>query len=92
MSRVLLNYLLPLVLPMAIYLTYMWWQRRRAAKYGNESPTVERTHIFISVIIGFLLVASSLTWIAVASGVAPGEGGYQSPRFEDGKIIPPSFK
>ena len=92
MSRVLLNYLLPLVLPMAIYLTYMWWQRRRAVKYGNESPIVERTHIFISVIIGFLLMAGSLTWIAVASGVAPGEGGYQSPRFEDGEIIPPSFK
>ena len=92
MSRILLNYLLPLVLPMAIYLTYMWWQRRRAAKYGNESPIVERNHIFISVIIGFLLMASSLTWIAVASGVAPGEGAYQSPRFEDGKIIPPIFK
>ena len=92
MSRIILNYLLPLVLPMAIYLTYMWWQRRRAAKYGNKSPIVERNHIFISVIIGFLLMASSLTWIAVASGVAPGEGAYQSPRLEDGKITPPSFK
>ena len=92
MSRIFLNYLLPLVLPLAVYLTYIWWQRRRAAKCGVESPIVERTHMFISVLIGFLLMAGSLAWIAVASGVAPGKGGYQSPRYEDGKIIPPSFK
>ena len=92
MSRILLNYVLPLVLPVAIYLTYMWWRRRHAVKHGEESPIVERTHMFISVVIGFLLMAGSLTWIAVASGVTPGEGGYQSPRYKDGNIIPPSFK
>ena len=92
MSRILLNYLLPLALPLAVYLTYMWWQRRRAEKHGEETPVVERSHVFISVIIGFVLMTGSLTWIAVVSGVAPGEGEYHSPRYQDGKIIPPSFK
>ena len=92
MSRIFLNYVLPLVLPLGIYLTYMWWQRRRTLKHGEESPIVERTHLFISALIGFLLMAGSLTWIAVTSGVTPGEGRYQSPHYKDGKIIPPSFK
>ena len=92
MSRIILNYLLPLVLPVAIYLTYMWWQRRHAKKNSEALPVVEHSHVFVSVLIGFVLMASSLTWIAVVSGVAPGEGEYQSPHYQDGKIIPPSFK
>ncbi len=92
MSRILLNYVLPLVLPLAVYLTYMWWQRNKAAKQDAELPAIEKTHVFVSVVIGFLMMAGSLTWIAVVSGEAPGEGQYQSPRYEDGKIVPPNFK
>jgi len=92
MSRVLLNYILPLALPLAVYLTYIWWRRGRAVKAGDDVPAVERTHVFISILIGFVLMAASLTWIAVVSGEAPGEGTYQSPRYEDGKILPPAFK
>ncbi len=92
MSRILLNYLLPLALPLAFYLIYMWWQRRRAEKHDKETPVVEHSHVFISVLIGFILMAVSLTWIAVVSGVAPGEGTYHPPLYQDGKIIPPSFK
>ena len=92
MSRIIINYFLPLVLPLAIYLAYMWWQRRRAKKAGDKTHFVERFHIFISMLIGFVLMAGSLTWIAMVSGVDPGVGDYQSPRYLDGKIIPPSFK
>lgn len=92
MSRILLNYVLPLVLPMALYLGYMWWRRGRAAKQGEDVPAFERNHVFVAILAGFLLMAGSLTWIAVVSGEAPGDGGYQSPRYEGGKIVPPSFK
>lgn len=44
------------------------------------------------MVAGLVLMLGLLAWIAVTSGEAPGEGGYQSPRFEDGKIVPPSFK
>ena len=91
MSRLLLNYLLPLALPLTIYLTYIWWRRRHAARYNGDVPVIESNYIFISVLIGFLLMVSWLTWVAIISGSAPGEGGYQPPRYEDGKIIPPSF-
>lgn len=92
MSRILLNYVLPLVLPMALYLGYMWWSRGRAAKQGEEAPAIERGHVFTAILTGFLLTAASLVWIAVVSGEAPGEGNYRSPQYEDGKIVPPSFK
>lgn len=92
MSRILLNYLLPLVLPLAIYLTFMWWQRRQAQKNRDAPSVVEHSHVFIAVLIGLVLMVGSLTWIAVVSGVAPGEGEYQSPLYQDGKIVPPFFK
>ena len=92
MSRLLINYLLPLALPLAIYLTYIWWRRRRASKGGGNIPVIERNQVFISIIVGFLLMVSSLTMIATISGEAPGEGKYESPRFENGRITPPSFK
>lgn len=92
MARILLTYVLPLVLPTTLYLTYMWWQRGRAHKAGDELPEIEKTHVFVSVLAGFALMFASLTWIAVVSGEDPGDGTYTAPRYEDGKIVPPSFK
>ena len=92
MSRLLLNYLLPLLLPLAIYLLYVWWQRRRDRENAGSKPAIESNHIFISILLGFIMMVGSLTWVAVISGETPGEGGYKAPRYEDGKIIPPSFK
>ena len=92
MSRLLLNYLLPLALPLAVYLTYIWWRRRHADKHNGNPPVIEQNHVFVSIFIGFILMIGSLTWVAVISGQPPGEGEYQSPRYKDGKIIPPSFK
>ena len=92
MSRLLINYALPLLLPLVVYVTYMWWRRGRARKDGADIPTVERTHIFISLIVGIVLMLAGLTWVAVSSGEGPGDGNYQSPRYEGGKIVPPSFK
>ena len=91
MGRLLLNYILPLVLPLAIYATYIWWRRRRAKRHDGDIPAIERNHVFVSMLLGFVLMIASLTFIAVVSGVAPGKGQYQSPRYDNGKIIPPSF-
>jgi len=35
---------------------------------------------------------AGLAWFAVSSGEKPGQGQYQSPRFEDGRIVPRQFK
>ena len=92
MSRLVLNYLLPLVLPLALYLSYIWWRHRHKKKHGDTPPQIENTHIFISIVIGFIMMTISLTWVAIFSGETPGLGTYQSPRYEDGKITAPSFR
>ncbi|MAH85378.1 MAG: hypothetical protein CBB68_14220 [Rhodospirillaceae bacterium TMED8] len=92
MSRVLLQYLLPLIGPLVLYLIYVAIMRRRAAKFGNERPPVDNTYIFYSVILGFFLMVAGLIFWAFSDGKIPGEGSYQSPRVQDGRIVAPKFK
>ena len=91
MSRILIQYLLPLIGPLALYLIYMNFVRRRAAKAGDDIPAIERTHVFWSIIIGFVLMMAGLVTLAVTSGEKPGQGDYQAPRMEDGRVVPPKF-
>ena len=89
--RSFLQYVIPLVLPMVVYFATMYFLRHRAGARGNEVPSIERSHVFWSLILGFGLMIAGLAYIAATSGVAPGSGEYQAPRLEDGKIVPPKF-
>ena len=91
MTRVLLQYLLPLLGPLAIYLIYMTFVRRKAAKKGEEMPAIERARMFWSIIIGLFFMLAALTTLALTSGEQPGSGDYQAPRMEDGHILAPKF-
>jgi hypothetical protein len=92
MSRILLQYLLPLLGPLTLYLLYIAFARRRAAKAGDDIPAIERGHVFWSIIAGFALMMAGLGFLALTSGEAPGSGQYQAPRLEDGRVVPPQFK
>ncbi|MEK9671193.1 MAG: hypothetical protein VW268_01645 [Rhodospirillaceae bacterium] len=92
MIRIFLSYVLPLILPTAGYIAWVWYCRKRAAKTGAEAPAITRGGLFWSIIVGVVLVGAGLAWVAITQGAGPGEGGYQSPRMEDGRIIPPQFK
>jgi len=92
MTRALLQYLLPLLGPLAVYLIYMTFVRRKAAKKGGEIPAIERARMFWSIIIGFFCMLITLTTLALTSGEKPGSGDYQAPRMKDGRIVAPKFK
>ncbi len=92
MTRVLLQYLLPLFGPLAIYLIYMTFVRRKAVKKGEEIPAIERARIFWSIFIGFFFMLAALTTLALTSGEQPGSGHYQAPLMKDGRIVAPKFK
>ncbi|NQV99121.1 MAG: hypothetical protein HQ483_05460 [Rhodospirillales bacterium] len=92
MSRIVLTYLIPLVLPTAIYLGWMWLLRHRSKASGNEVPEVKSVSLFVSIIIGVILMLAGLTYIAATGGALPGEGYYEAPRLEDGRITQPKFK
>ena len=92
MIRVLLTYILPLALPTAIYLIWLWYLRHRSKASGDELPGIKSTPVFVSVLIGFMLMFTALTYFAASSGAPPGEGKYKAPRFENGQITKPQFK
>jgi len=92
MSRIILNYALPLLTPLVLYLAWVYILRHRSKARGDELPTVKNGAIFWSIVTGFALMIASLVIIALTSGELPGTGEYVSPRLEDGKIIPPTFK
>ena len=89
MIRLLLNYVIPLVLPTAAYLAWVWYYRKRAEALGGQPPEITRGGLFWCLVVGLMIV--TLLVLAAVTGADPGEGGYQSPRLEDGRIIPPKF-
>ncbi len=92
MIRILLTYILPLALPTAIYLIWLWYLRHRSKSRGDEVPEIKSTPVFISFLLGFMLMVTALTFVAIKSGALPGEGSYEAPRYENGQITKPKFR
>ena len=92
MIQIIFTYVLPLAMPTAIYLIWMWFLRHRSKSSGNEVPEIKSTSVFVSILLGVTLMFAGLIYVAATSGSPPGEGLYESPRLEDGKITDPKFK
>lgn len=92
MARIFLNYILPLALPTLIYLGWMWYLRHRSKARGDEVPQIKSAGVFVSILLGVVLMFAGLIYVAINSGAPPGEGTYEAPRLEDGKITEPKFK
>ena len=81
MLRILLQYLLPLLLPFLVYLAYVALTRGRAAGWLDNAPWL---HLAVAGIV--LMAISLLTW-GLLSG-APPDQVYVPPRLEDGRVVP----
>jgi len=93
MTRIFLTYVLPLLLPSAIYITWVWYARRQHDHESDDPiPGLRRGPLFWNILAGLALMMAGLVAIALTSGVAPDSGEYQSPKLKDGKIVPPYFK
>ena len=95
MIRIFFTYILPLILPTLLYLLWIWNIRRKHKLNPNIEealPKYHRKHLFWSLATGMLMMILALVTIALMTGVPPDSGTYQSPRLEDGKILPPTFK
>ena len=94
MFRIFLTYVLPLALPTLIYVLWVWNARRKHEPEHEDDlpPALRRGPLFWSLLAGFLLMMTGLITIALISGDPPDAGTYQSPRLQDGKIVPPSYK
>jgi hypothetical protein len=93
MIRIFFTYVLPLALPMLIYVLWVWNARRKHDPDGEDDlPGLRRGPLFWCLSSGIGMMIAGLITIALMSGDPPDSGTYQSPRFEDGKILPPSYK
>jgi len=87
MLKLLLTKILPLLLPIAIYLGWIYFARRRAAASGQQAPQWHEAPWAWIVMSGVLVLVVGMVALAVFTGEEPG-GTYVLPKFEDGEIVP----
>ncbi len=93
MIRIFFTYVFPLLLPTLVYMAWVSHARRKHdADNDDDPPGLRRGPLFWSLVAGLVLMLAGLTVIALTSGDPPGSGAYQSPRLEDGKVVPPTYK
>ena len=91
MTRILLQYVLPLLLPTLIFVAWLMLTRKQGD--NREDLWVrflEGPWLWLGV-TGFTLMAAGLVYLGLSQGHPPG-GTYQAPRYEDGRIIPSQTK
>jgi hypothetical protein len=81
MSRILLQILLPLLLPTVAY--FLWALLGRPGTHN----VLEDTPWFWLIIVGVVLMGGGLVAMALTQGVDPGSQIIQ-PRLEDGRVVP----
>ena len=85
--RLLLHIVLPLIIPIIIYIIWVYVDARRK---GQNKPEWKTKSWFWSILIGLMLVATSLIYLSTL-GNELGKN-YQSPILKNGKIVPGHFK
>lgn len=89
MIRVFFTYLLPLLLPMAVYFMFMLPARRRAKARGEEGSW-EKTPWLLLGSAGVALLGLTLGMLALHDGEPPWSH-YEPPHMEGGHIMPGAF-
>lgn len=89
MSRILLQILLPLLLPTIAFFLWAWLAPRLGI--DTRSNVLQDTPWFWLIIAGVLLMAVGLTATALTQGAAPGSQIIQ-PRLENGRVVPAEIR
>jgi hypothetical protein len=90
MIRVLFEYLLPLILPTALYALWIARQRRQASAAGTPVPGWQDGPWFWLALGGIGLCAAVFVTSALVEGYRPG-AQYTPAQIENGKIVPGQF-
>ncbi len=84
---ILLQFVLPFVFPMVVYLVRDWFARRHALATGTEVPPFGEGPWGWLAVCGLGLVILGFLVLGIMGGSAPGEK-YVPPAFVDGEIVP----
>jgi hypothetical protein len=87
MIRVVFTYIVPLLLPSAIYFAWGWYRTRYVAQHAGEAPKLERGPYALLLFLGAVLTLASLAATALMQGADP-NSVYTPPHLENGKVVP----
>lgn len=88
MSRILLEYVLPIVLPAMVYFAWLAAERRRLARVGaGEPPRWQDAPWLWLAALGVMFAGVVTVGLALLGGEGT-DGRYVPPRFEGGRVVP----
>jgi len=79
--------ILPLLLPIAIYMGWLFYARKRAKALGTGNPKARDAPWSIMLMSGLGVMILAMVILGVWSGEKPG-GTYLPSHVEDGEIVP----
>ena len=85
MSRILLQILLPLLIPTVVFFLWAWLAPRLGI--DSQAKVLQGTPWFWLIVAGVVLMGAGLIATALTQGVPPGSQIIQ-PRLEDGRVVP----
>jgi hypothetical protein len=90
MARIVFTYIVPFLLPLAIYASWVWYRTGYAARHGGAAPRLEQGPWPLLLFAGAL---SALIVLAVSAWLRGGgaDGLYVPAHVEDGKVVPGHF-
>ncbi len=91
MSRIILQYLLPILLPTAVFVAWVLLTRDRDDGERSTAARIQEGPWFSLIAGGFALMLMVLLTIAMTEGAPPG-ASYTAPRVEDGRVVPGEFR
>jgi hypothetical protein len=87
MTRIVLQYVLPLLLPMLVFVGWIALTRRPRETTNDMLARMQDGPWFWLVAAGFVLMLTGLTVLVLGQGSDPG-GTYHPPRYEGGRVAP----
>jgi len=87
MLRVLLEFIIPIVLPTVVYLLWLAAERRRAERAGSGAPPRWEDAPWVWLGIAGLVLAI-VALLATSFFGAEKKGRYVPPQLKDGQVIP----
>jgi len=91
MVRILVQYAVPILLPLAVYIAYMWWLRRRALTTGDTAlPGWLEGPWYWFAVSGLVLAGAGVLVLGLL-GQTGQKAGYEPARMIEGEIVPGRF-
>jgi hypothetical protein len=89
MIRFLLQYLMPLLLPTAVFVVWILLTRKRAGDSRSVAQRLQEGPWTILIVVGLVMAIAGMGYLALNDGPDSGKT-YQPLRIEDGQVIPGS--